>query len=207
MCSNGCVIPKDLVLEGDSIRLEPLSIAHLSNLRTGCNDEALWEFTFQANPLTSDESARRWLEQALSEPRSVPFAIVDKATNTAIGSTRYLDIDAAYRKLEIGWTFVARSHWRTNVNTECKLLLFRYAFEVWGAVRVQLKAEATNERSHRAILRLGATHEGTLRNFRIRPSDGSLRDVAFYSVVDTEWPAIREQLQQRQRVKRTPRSI
>ena len=194
----------DILLEGDRVRLEPLSLAHLSDIRATCNDEALWEFTFQANPFTSEESARRWLDEALAEPNTRAFAIVDKTTNAAIGSTRYHEIDERHRKLEIGWTFVARSHWRSHVNTECKALLLCYAFEVWKAVRVQFKAEAVNQRSHRAILRLGATHEGTLRKFRIRPGDHSVRDVAFYSILDDEWPAVYERLQ---RVSRTPTSI
>ncbi|MGZ3497916.1 MAG: GNAT family N-acetyltransferase [Vulcanimicrobiaceae bacterium] len=197
------MIPKDLVLEGERVRLEPLTHAHLDDLRATCNDEALWEFTFQANPFISDESARRWIDEAVSDPSAVPFAIVDRTTNVSIGSTRYLDIDERHRKLEIGWTFIARSHWRTHVNSECKSLLFGYAFETWKAARVQLKAEAINKRSHQAILRIGATHEGTLRKFRIRPSDESSRDVAFYSVLDDEWPAVNERLQ---RVKRTPTS-
>jgi RimJ/RimL family protein N-acetyltransferase len=114
-------------------------------------------------------------------------------SGTIAGSTRYLDIVEEHRKLEIGWTFLARRFWRTRVNTAAKFLLCRYAFEEWDAVRVQFKAEAINKRSHHAILRLGAVHEGTLRNFRIRPN-GELRDTSFYSITSQEWPTVKERL-------------
>lgn len=109
------------------------------------------------------------------------------------GSTRYLDISPEHHKLEIGWTFLARRFWRTHVNTEAKFLLLKYAFEEWNAQRVQLKAEAINTRSHNAILRIGATHEGTLRNFRTR-GDGQIRDVAFYSIIAPEWPGVKARI-------------
>ena len=182
-----------LVLEGNGVRLEPLTAAHLPALIACANDPALWEFTFQANPFTTQGDARAWLDNALHEDNSRAFAIVDTIGGEIAGSTRYLDISEEHRKLEIGWTFLAPRFWRTHVNTAAKFLLCRYAFEEWGAVRVQLKAEAINKRSHRAILRLGATHEGTLRNFRIRPG-GDVRDVAFYSIISREWPLVKERL-------------
>jgi N-acetyltransferase len=182
-----------LVLTGNGIRLEPLSAAHLDPLIICGNDPALWEFTFQSNPFTTLADAKAWLETALSEPDTRAFAIVDPASGQVAGSTRYLDISQEHRKLEIGWTFLARRFWRTHVNTAAKFLLCRYAFEDWNAARVQFKAEAINRRSHNAILRLGALHEGTLRNFRARP-DGELRDVAFYSITSQEWPVVKERL-------------
>jgi RimJ/RimL family protein N-acetyltransferase len=123
----------------------------------------------------------------------VPFAIIDAQSGEFAGSTRYMDIVPEYRKLEIGWTFLAPQFWRTHINTEAKFLLFRYAFEEWNAMRVQLKAEALNRRSRSAIARIGATYEGTMRNFRIR-YDGSRRDVSYYSVLDSEWPIVKERL-------------
>lgn len=182
------------VLEGQRVRLEPLAERHLAELRACANDPALWEFTFAANPLTTDADAGKWLHEALNASSEWPFAIVDKRSGAIAGSTRYLDMAPAHRKLEIGYTFIARRFWRTHVNTEAKYLMLRHAFEQWNAVRVQLKAETVNSRSREAILRLGATHEGTLRNFRIRPSDASLRDVAFYSITCDEWPAVKERL-------------
>lgn len=176
------------------MRLEPLAERHLAALRECANDPALWEFTFAANPLTTDADAQTWLHETLHASNQWPFAIIDMRSGAVAGSTRFLDMAPAHRKLEIGYTFIARRFWRTNVNTEAKYLMLRYAFEQWNAVRVQLKAEAVNSRSREAILRLGATHEGTLRNFRIRPSDGSLRDVAFYGITADEWPAVKERL-------------
>lgn len=182
------------VLEGEGVRLEPLADVHLVALQQSASDQALWDFTFAPNPFTNARDAQRWLDEALSAPHELPYAIIDKRSGSLAGSTRLLDVTPAHRKLEIGWTFLAPRFWRTHVNTETKFLLLQYAFEQWNAVRVQLKAEAVNERSRRAILRLGATYEGTLRNFRIRPNDGSVRDVSFYSVTVQEWPAIKERL-------------
>jgi RimJ/RimL family protein N-acetyltransferase len=188
------VIPEDLVLESARVRLEPLAQTYAADLHAACNDPALWEYTFQGNPFGSPESTIESIDLAHQYTNSRPFAIVDRATGRAIGSTRYLDIDESNRKLEIGWTYLARAYWRTPFNTECKLLLLRYAFETWNAVRVQFKAEAINTRSHRAIERIGATHEGTLRNFRIRPG-GELRDTSFFSIIASEWPSVKTHLE------------
>ncbi len=185
---------KDLLLEGESVRLEPLQSGHLSALRECANEDALWDFTFAPNPFTNEADAQAWLAQTLSATDEVAFAVIDKRSGDLAGSTRFMDVAPEHRKLEIGWTFLNRRFWRTHVNTEMKFLMLRYAFEEWNAVRVQLKAEAVNERSRAAILRLGATFEGTLRNFRIRPSDASIRDVSFYSVTDRDWPMVKERL-------------
>jgi RimJ/RimL family protein N-acetyltransferase len=188
------VIPENLVLEGDRVCLEPLAHSHAADLHATCNDPALWEFTYQINPLGTFESTLASIDTARTLPDSRAFAIVDRSTGRTVGSTRYLDIDPINRKLEIGWTYLAQTHWRTSFNTECKLLLLRYAFETWGAVRVQLKAGSTNLRSQRAIERIGGTCEGTHRNFRIRP-DGELRHATFFSVIASEWPATKARLE------------
>lgn len=185
---------RNIVLENARVRLEPLAPAHLPAVSAAGNDPELWESTFQGNPFGEPDRAEAWLRNAIETPDVRTFAIVDCASGEVCGSTRYLDISREHRKLEIGWTFLARKWWRSHVNTQTKLLLLEYAFEKWNAVRVQLKAEARNLRSHRAILRLGATHEGTLRNFRIRPDTGERSDVAFYSILDTEWPEIQARL-------------
>lgn len=189
------MLDRTLVLESERIRLEPLAERHLPELRERCADPALWELVFARNPFTNERDARAWLADALAEPHHVPFAVIDRPSGIAIGSTRFADIVPEYRKLEIGWTFFARDRWRTHVNRECKLLMLRYAFEEWNAVRVALKAEARNARSRDAMVSWGATYEGTLRNFRIHPDDGSIRDVAFYSVIDREWPQVRARLE------------
>lgn len=184
---------RDIVLEGNGVRLEPLSSKHLNALAECASDPALWQFTFQSNPFLTPVSAKAWMDEALHSSGVCAFVIVDTASGSIAGTTRYLDIVPEHRKLEIGWTFLARRFWRTHVNTAAKFLLCRYAFEQWNAGRVQFKAEAINKRSHNAILRLGALHEGTLRNFRVRP-DGEPRDVAFYSITSQEWPMVKERL-------------
>lgn len=183
----------NVVLEGERVRLEPLSESNLGAVRESGNHPQIWQFTFQSNPLTTQADAQAWLAHALESPAVQAFAIIDKASGAVAGSTRYLDIDGEHRKLEIGWTFHAPQFWRTHVNTQAKFLLLRHAFEALEFLRAQFKAEAINLRSHAAILRLGAAHEGTLRNFRIRP-DGELRDVNIYSIVEAEWPTVKERL-------------
>ena len=194
MCYDGLVIERTLLLEGEGVRLEPLHARHLPALRECANDPGLWEYTFGENPFTNDADAREWLDRALRTSDAFAFAVVDKRTGSIAGSTRYIEIVPEYRKLEIGWTFLSRRYWRTRVNTEMKFLMMRHAFEACSAIRVQLKAEAVNKRSRAAIARLGATYEGTMRNFRIRPSDGSIRSVSYYSVTDREWPMVKERL-------------
>ena len=193
MCSNKNMLDRTVVLETDRVRLEPLTAAHLPDLRRNCNDEALWEFTYSANPFGERSKTEAWLAEALASDH-VPFAIVNRANGETVGSTRYLDIVPEHRKLEIGWTFVTRRLWRTHVNTQCKYLLFEFAFERWDAVRVSLKGEAINARSRAAMENVGATFEGTLRNFRIHPPTGQIRDVSFYSVIAREWPALKARL-------------
>lgn len=124
----------------------------------------------------------------------VAFAIVRRSDGVAVGATRYLDIRRPHRSLEIGWTWLAREAQRTPINTEAKLLLLTHAFEVHGAVRVQLKTDERNEQSRAAISRLGAIFEGILRNFQTRPHDGYVRNTAMYSLTPTEWPAVRDRL-------------
>ncbi len=193
-------IPNDLVLEGERARIEPLAKRHLSDIVARCAHPALWEFTFQPNPLTNEADAREWFEKAHGDESVRSFAIVDRASGAAIGSTRYLDIVPKDRKLEIGWTFITRDAWRTGINRECKLLLLGYAFDTWDAIRVQLKADSTNMRSREAIAKLGATYEGTPRDCRIRP-DGEARGISYFSILAAEWPGVQDAL------KRNPTSV
>ncbi len=199
------MIDRSLVLETARVRLEPVRSEHLPGLAACANDPALWEFTFSGYPFANETDARAWLEIA-NRGNALTFVIVDKPTNAIVGSTRYFDIDDAHRKLEIGSTFVARPLWRTHVNTECKYLLFRYAFETWGANRVQLKGEAINLRSRAAMERIGATYEGTLRAFRVHAS-GAIRDTSFYSIIAPEWPAVKARLEERLGISRAESSI
>jgi RimJ/RimL family protein N-acetyltransferase len=196
MCSNRGVIEKYLTLRGHRVRLEPLSLENLAAVASAGNDPALWEFTFADNPFTNAADTQRWLHEATA-PANVTFAVVDATTETVVGSTRYHGIDPVYRKLEIGWTFISRSHWRTFVNTDMKYLMLAYAFDEWNALRVQLKGDATNMRSRNAMERIGATFEGIHRAFRINPVTGKAHDVAFYSIIAPEWPAVRARLEAR----------
>lgn len=183
---------RDTVLEGKIVRLEPLAAGHVQPLREIGNDPAIWQYTFNENPFTNEGDTQEWFDETDRE-NVLAFAVVDRRTGSLAGSTRFYGINEAWRKAEIGYTFYATRYWRTAVNTETKLLMLAYAFEQWNAERVQFTAEAINERSHRAILRLGATHEGLLRRYRIR-ADGEVRDVNLYSIVKPEWPHVKARL-------------
>jgi N-acetyltransferase len=126
---------------------------------------------------------------------ALPFATVERATNTVVGSTRYGNIVPQHRRAEIGWTWIAPRWQRTAVNTEAKYLMLRHAFDVMACRRVELKTSALNARSRAAMLRIGATEEGTLRRHMVQP-DGSARDSVYFSVIDEEWPAVRERLEE-----------
>lgn len=196
ICYNGTVIPKDLVLEGERVRLEPLTFAHAADLFAAGNDPDVWRGAGRSNQMPTLERACEYIAEAafgcIESPGAIPFAIVERSSRRAIGSTRFFEISALHRRLEIGYTWIAREFWRTAVNTECKFLLLRYAFEEAGIRRVQLKADAENTRSRTAILRLGASYEGTFRDFRVL--EGRVRSVSFYSILESEWPAVKARL-------------
>jgi RimJ/RimL family protein N-acetyltransferase len=140
---------------------------------------------------------RAYVAEALDEQRrglSLPFAIVDRASGRVIGSTRFANIDVPNRRLEIGWTWLAREFQRTRANTEAKLLLLTHAFDALGAIRVELKTDALNAQSRNAILRLGAVQEGIFRKHKIIPHQGRVRDTVYFSILDTEWPAVKDRL-------------
>ncbi len=129
----------------------------------------------------------------MASGNEIAFAIVGKSDQRAIGSTRYLNIEPAHRTLEIGWTWIGTKYQRTAVNTECKYLLLRHAFEQLGAVRVQFKTDARNEQSQRAIERIGAVKEGVLRKSHTTYT-GYIRDSVYYSIIDDEWPDVKQRL-------------
>ena len=175
-------------LEGAHIRLEPLQVEHAEGLWAAGQSPEIWRWLAVA-PATLEEM-RQYVSQAMAAAGQHPFAVVEKVTGRVVGSTRYLEVDEENRTAEIGWTWYARDVWATVVNPEAKFLLLRHAFETWGAMRVQFKADAKNVRSCTAIGRLGARLEGTLRNHRIR-RDGTVRDSAVFSIIDTEWPDVK----------------
>lgn len=185
-----------VILTGQVVRLEPLQMKHTTDLYQAAQDPAIWTY-MSIPPISSRNEMEQVIITALHEQEqgvSLPFAIIDLAQNRVVGSTRYLDIKPYHRGLEIGWTWLSPSVQRTGINTECKYLLLLHAFEVCGAIRVQLKTHHMNFKSQRAIERLGAFKEGTLRNHMIMP-DGSYRHTVFYSIIDSEWPSVKAGLE------------
>jgi len=177
------------------VRLEPLAKEHLAGLARVGLDEELWRWI--PVPVRTAEELAEYIETALEEQKrgvSLPFALIEKASGRAIGSTRYGNIDRTHHRVEIGWTWVAREWQRSAVNTEAKYLLFRHAFETLGCIRVELKTDSLNEKSRAAILRIGAKEEGIFRNHMIT-SSGRLRHSVYFSIVDSEWPAVKARLE------------
>lgn len=183
-------------LEGRFVRLEPLAYTHTADLFANCADPEVWAYLPTPLPRTEEEFKREiWTALAHRDAGlRQPFAVINLATEAPIGSTSYLDIVPEESRLEIGWTFYAKEFWRTAVNTECKYLLLREAFDGRGCQRVAFKTDILNERSQRAIERIGGQREGVIRNHRQRP-DGSWRSSVQYSIVADEWPAVKSRLE------------
>jgi RimJ/RimL family protein N-acetyltransferase len=194
----GTLAPLEPVtLEGRYLVLEPLAERHARDLFEVMQDEDVCRYLAWPPPKALDEtlSLIRQAEELMARRESIVFAQIWRATGRAIGSTRLLDVRPNDRQVEIGSTFLGRKYWRTPANTESKLLFLRYCFETLGCVRVALKTDGRNLRSQEAIARLGAVREGTLRNhMNVR---GFQRDTVYFSILDTEWPAIRETLSTR----------
>ena len=185
--------PDPLVLEGHGVRLEPLTRAHVPDLLPVAQDDAVWHF--MSLPQPQDAAAMTVIvDAAAADPDRVAWAVVVDAR--AVGSTSYLDVDLAVSGLEIGWTWYARAVWATTVNPACKRLLLGHAFDDLGVQRVTFKLDARNHRSFRAVERLGAQYDGTLRHHRLR-TDGTVRDSAYFSVLAAEWPDVRAGLEAR----------
>ena len=185
-----------VTLTGKVVRLEPLRKEHAEALFRAAQDPTIWSY-MPYNPSLSMAAMYSWLEDALEAQalgKELPFVIVQRATGEVVGSTRYLTIVAKDRGLEIGGTWLARAVQRSPVNTECKYLLSCHAFETLGAIRVQFKTDSRNLTSQRAIERLGAIKEGVLRNHMILP-DGYYRHSVYYSILDTEWPTVKANLE------------
>lgn len=185
-----------VTLQGKYARLEPLALAHADDLFAVGQDAEVWAHMPVPTPQRADD-VRAWIQAALdlqARGAVLPFAIVDVATERAIGSTRYLDISAHDRHVEIGWTWLGKSFWRTPLNTECKFLLLQHAFETLGCIRVALKTDLRNERSQRAIERIGGVREGVLRRVVVM-HDGYERSTVYYSILDDEWAEVKKRLQ------------
>ena len=186
-----------ITLAGIHVRLEPLSRQHLPGLLEIGLDPSLWALT--VSKVRSAQDLERYVTRALEEQASgtaLPFATVWGATGRVIGSTRFGNIALEHRRLEIGWTWLTPAFQRTPANTEAKLLMLSHAFDTLGMRRVEFKTSALNQRSRAALLRIGAVEEGTLRQHTMN-EDGTIRDTVYFSILSTEWPEVRGQLQGR----------
>jgi RimJ/RimL family protein N-acetyltransferase len=186
------------VLEGQIVRLEPLDRRHEDGLFEAARDERIWRWM----PYDASESRERfhaWLEDALaarSAGTEAAFATLDAGTGEPVGSTRYLALRPEHRGLEIGWTWLGPSRWKSGANVEAKLLMLEHAFERLGCLRVEFKTDARNERSRAALAALPAQFEGVFRKHML-VRGGQRRDSAYYSVIDDEWPGVRDNLRRR----------
>lgn len=185
-----------VTLAGNHVRLEPMTEAHAEALAEIGVGQPIWNFMVYGN-MSSVDDMRNWVRDILSRAErgtDQPFVVIHLASGRVAGATRYLNITPMDRWLEIGGTWYGLDYQRTAVNTECKYLLMRHAFETLGCVRVQLKTDLLNERSQKAIERIGAVKEGILRNHMILP-DGRIRDSVIYSVLDSEWTSVKKRLE------------
>jgi len=182
-----------VTLTGKVVRLEPLSEAHVPGLTAvGVNDD-IWRW-LPYGFMRSEDDIRGWVREILNRDTDRPFAVIHLASGRVAGATRYMDIHPKDYALEIGGTWYGPEFQRTAVNTEAKYLLLRHAFEELKCIRVQIKTDLRNERSQKAIERLGAVREGVLRNNMIMP-DGYYRSSVYYSILDNEWPAVKAKLE------------
>ena len=180
-------------LEGRIVRLEPLATLHAEGLWEASRDPRTWRWLSVAQPSTRETFAA-WLDEAVAaRDRGTELPLVTLRGEQIVGSTRFLALRPEHRSTEIGWTWLDPSAWNTGVNVEAKLLMLGHAFETWGCRRVELKTDALNERSRGAMKAMGATFEGIHRKHML-VRNGENRDSAWYSVLDDEWPGVREGL-------------
>lgn len=188
-----------VVLEGRGVRLEPMTADHAPALAQAAADGRLWELWYTSVP--EPEAAAGFVAAALKglqDGHMLPWAVRDLGSDIIVGTTRFHDIVAAIDRVEIGYTFYARSLWRTSLNTTCKLLLLEHAFDTLKCAVVGLRTDLFNQRSQRAIEGLGARKDGVIRHFNAR-RDGTPRDTVMYSILAAEWPEVRRHLELRLR--------
>lgn len=186
-----------LILQGKHVRLEPLSEAHIPGLTKVGAGRDFWDFMLYGD-IKTEADMRNWVLDIMERAKKktdLPFAVIHLESGRVAGATRYLNIMPKDHGLEIGGTWYGLDFQRTAVNTECKYLLLKHAFEELKCIRVQLKTDSRNERSQKAIERIGAKKEGVLRNHMILP-DGRYRDSVFYSILDTEWNGVKIRLEE-----------
>ena len=187
---------KPVTLQGKHVRLEPMTEAHIPDLAEIGIGQSFWNYMLYGD-IKTEEDMRQWVLDILSRVENgtdMPFVAIHLASGRVAGATRYLNILPKDRGLEIGGTWYGLDFQRTPVNTECKYLLLTHAFETLKCIRVQLKTDLLNERSQKAIERIGAIKEGVLRNHMILP-DGRYRDSVFYSILDKEWGTVKKNLE------------
>jgi RimJ/RimL family protein N-acetyltransferase len=190
-------IATPFTLEGAVVRLEPIRRDHAEIFWVAAKDDLDDIFQWIPYRMKTREDFRRLVEKAFSEQErgeSIVFATVERSSGKVIGSTRFMNIDRANRRVEIGSTWIAPAWQRTAVNTEAKYLMLRHAFEVWQCFRVELKTDVLNQKSRNAILRIGAKEEGTLRR-HVLTWTGRVRDSVYFSILDTEWPEVKVKLE------------
>ena len=180
-----------LTLEFNGVRLEPLSLAHADGLRAAAQDGELWNLRITSVP--EPNKAEHYIRTALETPNRLAFAVIDISSGAVLGTTSYHDIVPAIDRMEIGWTWYARSRQRSHVNTSCKLLLLSHAFDTLGCALVGFRTDNFNFASQAAIERLGAKKDGVLRHHHPR-RDGTVRDTVMYSIMRGEWPEIKSHL-------------
>lgn len=185
-----------VVLVGNTVRLEPLREEHITGLAKVGLEPKIWHY-MRYGPVTTVGQLTQWVNELLelqAQGTDIPFTVIRLPTGTPIGCTRYLNIDIPNRSVEIGGTWYGLEYQGTLVNTECKYLLLTHAFETLGCVRVWFKTDQRNQRSQRALEKLGVVKEGVLRNHMILP-DGYIRDSVVYSLIPEEWPKVKHKLE------------
>jgi len=185
---------KPILLRGPHVVLEPMSKEHVKGLKLAVADGELWNLWYTHVPNISEVG--RYVETALAEQesgQSIPFVICDAETKRVIGSTRFCHIDHQNKRVEIGYTWYAKSFQRTRMNTQCKYLLLEHAFETLECIAVEFRTHWHNQASRNAILRLGAKQDGVLRNHQVM-ADGGYRDTVVFSIINQEWPVIKTSL-------------
>ncbi|MEC8010133.1 MAG: GNAT family protein [Pseudomonadota bacterium] len=188
---------EDIVLESKNVRLVPLTLEHADELVAAASDGDLWSLWYTLVP--NQDSVESYIAFALdqkSKGLSLPFVVIDKNTNNVIGTTRYCNADTANHRVEIGYTWYAKSYQRTSINTECKMLLLQHAFEKIAAIAVEFRTSWFNYPSREAIARLGAKQDGVLRQHQKLPN-GSYRDTVVFSILDSEWAGVKVNLEYR----------
>ena len=192
-----------VTLEGAHVRLEPLHETHHAALCDIAFDPVLWRWTSVG--LVTPDDVRAYIQNALkaqAQGREQPFVTIEHDTGRVIGSTRFLNMDQANRRVEIGYTWIAQPWQRTLINTEAKYLMLRYAFETFSLIRVELKTDALNAKSRAAIQRIGAKQEGILRKHIIVQQSGRIRDTVYFSILDSEWPHVKAELERKLAISR-----